>query len=127
MRSLAFTLLLLVAALAIPAKAAEIPYDHTAFNAALAAGEPVAVVFHANWCPTCRAQAPILKQMMLEPKHKNLTLFVANFDTEMALRKDLSVVKQSTIVVFDKSHEVARSTGETHPDALDALLSRAGS
>ena len=81
----------------------------------------------SGWCPTCRAQAPVLKQILNEPKLKELTLFVADFDTEMALRKELKVVKQSTVVVFHQGHEIARSTGETQRDALEALLSKAQS
>jgi thiol-disulfide isomerase/thioredoxin len=128
MRSLAFIVLMAVAAVVAPAaKSAELPYDHSAFDAALAAGQPVAVVFHANWCPTCRAQAPVLKQLLLEPKYKQLTLFIADFDTEMALRKRLGVTQQSTIVVFNKGHELVRSTGDTQHDALAALLSTARS
>lgn len=128
MRSFALAFLMSMAALAAPAaRSAELPYDQRAFNAAVAAGEPVAVVFHADWCPTCRAQAPVLKQLMSDPKHKQLTLFVADFDSEMVLRKELGVTKQSTIVVFHKGHEVARSTGDTERSSLDALLAKAAS
>jgi thioredoxin len=128
MRSVTVAFLMLIAAFAgARAKAAEVPYDHRAFDTAVAAGEPVAVVFHAGWCPTCRAQAPVLKQLTTEPKYKRLTVFVADFDTEMALRKQFSVVQQSTVVVFNKGHEVARSTGDTQRASLDALLSKAAS
>lgn len=127
MRLLATSLLVFFAAIAAsPAMSAEQPYDRAAFQAAQSAGQPVAVVFHADWCPTCRAQAPLLKQLMLDPQRKQMTLFVANFDTEMALRKELGVAKQSTLIVFNKGHEVARSTGDTQQENLAALLSKAG-
>ena len=121
------SLLMFLAIIAVPsAYAAELPYDHATFDAAVKAGQPVAVVFHAGWCPTCRAQAPVLKELMLDPKRQALTLFVADFDKEMALRKELGVVKQSTIVVFDKGREVTRSTGDTKRESLAELLSKAG-
>ena len=41
------------------------------------------------------------------------------------LRKQLGVTRQSTIVVFNKGHEVARSTGDTQKEAIAALLSKA--
>lgn len=107
------------------ANAVERPYDQASFDSALTEGRPVAVVFHADWCPTCRAQAPVLKQLMAEPDRKALTLFVADFDTELPLRKQLGVTRQSTIVVFNKGHEVARSTGDTQKEAIAALLSKA--
>ena len=128
MRLLTVSVLMFFAAIvASAAQSSEVPYDHAAFSAAVQAGQPVAVVFHADWCPTCRAQAPLLKELLQEPKRHDLTLFVANFDTEMALRKQLGVVKQSTIVVFNKGREVARSTGDTQRESLSALLQGASS
>src|SRR5450631_4577815 len=83
---------------ATPLFAAEIPFNQAQFDSMIAAGKPVAVVFHADWCPTCRAQAPLLKELTQTPELKGLTLFVANFDTEKALKKSFGVTKQSTVV-----------------------------
>lgn len=105
--------------------AAETPFDAAQFEAQRAAGKPVAVVFHADWCPTCRAQAPVLKQLMQTPEFKDVTLFVADFDTEKALKRSLRVTQQSTVVVFKGGKEAARSTGDTGQPALAALLRRA--
>ena len=107
------------------ALANEIPFNQAQFDAARAAGTPVAVVFHADWCPTCRAQAPVLKGLTQTPEFKSLTLYIANFDTENALKKSLGVTKQSTVVVFKNGRETARSTGDTQQDNLAALLRHA--
>lgn len=119
----------LVATLAVSfasfAAAAEAPFDQTQFDALRAAGKPVAVVFHADWCPTCRAQAPVLKELSQQPEFKPLTLFVANFDTERTLKRSLGVTQQSTVVVFKDGKEVGRSTGDTQAPPLSALLHRA--
>jgi thioredoxin 1 len=104
---------------------AEMPFNQTQFDATRAAGKPVAVVFHADWCPTCRAQAPVLKQLLESKELESVTLFVANFDTENALKRSLRVTQQSTIVVFKDGKESARSTGDTQPDRLSALLHHA--
>ena len=104
---------------------AEVPYNQAQFDAMRAAGKPVAVVFHADWCPTCRAQAPVLKQLTQSQDLKGITLFVANFDTETALKRSLGITKQSTIVVFKDGKESARSTGDTQPDTLSELLRHA--
>src|SRR6202051_3069291 len=104
---------------------AEVPYNQAQFDAMRAAGKPVAVVFHADWCPTCRAQAPLLKDLAQTREFKSLTLFVANFDSEKTLKKSLVVTKQSTIVVFKNGKESARSTGDTQQDSLAALLRHA--
>ena len=105
--------------------AAEVPFNQAQFDAARAAGRPVAVVFHADWCPTCRAQAPVLKDLAQSPELKSLTLYIANFDTEKSLKKSLGVTQQSTIVVFKNGEESARSTGDTQQDSLAALLRHA--
>jgi thioredoxin 1 len=61
---------------------------------------------------------------MQEPAFRSLTLYVANFDTEKALKRSLGVTQQSTIVVFKDRKEVARSTGDTQEQNLSALLRR---
>jgi thiol-disulfide isomerase/thioredoxin len=119
----AFSVMLICFATLAPA--AEVPFDQAQFDSMRAAGKPVAVVFHADWCPTCRAQAPVLKDLAQSPDLKSVTLYVANFDTEKALKKSLGVTKQSTIVVFKNGKESARSTGDTQQDSLAALLRHA--
>jgi thioredoxin 1 len=118
--SLLMPLLLLPQALA-----AELPYRADTLDRLLADGRPVVVDFHADWCPICRAQAPIIKDLLSEPEFKDLTLLVANYDTALQLRKSLNVSQQSTLVVFRHGKEVARSTGQTNPEKLAALLRQA--
>jgi thiol-disulfide isomerase/thioredoxin len=107
------------------ASAAEVPFNQAQFDAARAAGQPVAVVFHADWCPTCRAQAPLLKDLTQKPEFAPVTLYVADYDTEKALKKALGVTKQSTIVVFKGGKEAVRSTGDTNEESLAKLLRQA--
>ena len=110
---------------AVAAFAGEVPFNKVAFDAALAKGAPVIVDFAASWCPTCKAQKPIVQGLMAEPKLKPVTLFLADFDTELALKKQLGVTQQSTFVVFKGGKEVGRSTGQTHKDVLSELFHKA--
>lgn len=105
--------------------AAELPFDKAKFDDALAAGKPVVVDFQADWCPTCKAQKPIVQGLLKDPKYQGLTLFVANYDTEKDLKKRLAVSQQSTFVVFKAGKEVARSTGQTDKGAIADLFSMA--
>ena len=107
------------------ALAAELPFDKATFDAALKAGKPVVVDFQADWCPTCKAQKPVVQGLLKDPKYSGLTLFVANYDTEKDLKKRLAVAQQSTFVVFKAGKEVARSTGQTDKGALADLFSMA--
>src|ERR1700751_1170820 len=108
-----------------PALASELPYRAETLDRLLADGRPVVVDFHADWCPTCRAQAQIVKDLLSKPEFKDLTVLIANYDTELPLRKSLNVSQQSMLVVFRHGKEVARSTGETNPEKLAALLRQA--
>ena len=113
--------LILISALAF---AAEVPFNQAKFDAAKAAGKPIAVVFHADWCPTCRAQAPLLKDLSEKPEFSSVTLYIANYDAEKTLKMSLGVTQQSTLVVFKQGREVGRSTGDTNEGSLAALLRR---
>ena len=116
------TVLMTHAALSI---SAEMPYEPVHFESMRNTGKPFAVVFHANWCPICRTQAPVLKELTQSPEFMGVTLFVANFDTEKVLERSLGITKQSTIVVFRDGKESARSTGDTQQAALADLLRHA--
>lgn len=111
--------------LAGAATAAEEVFDQAAFDAALAARRPVAIAFEADWCSTCSVQKPAIIELAHEPRFAALTLFLADFDKDAAIRRRLRVQQQSTVVVFKDGREVARATGLTQKAALAALLARA--
>lgn len=112
-------------AVCLMAGAQEVPYSKQAFDQALKQRHSVAVEFFADWCPTCRAQKPVLSAVLAEPRMKNLTLFVADFDTETALERILRVQYQSTLVVFRDGKEVGRSVGQTDREEIESLLNKA--
>lgn len=100
------------------------PYTAAALAEAQAAGKPVALQFHATWCPTCRAQDKVFNRFKREPG-LDLTLLVADYDAETDLKQKLGVRIQSTIIVYRGSVEKARVAGETDPDKLRAALKAA--
>lgn len=115
----------LLLALAGAAAADEVPFNQASYAQAVAAGKPVVVYLHADWCPTCRAQQPFVDRLSKESKLKDVTIFVADFDKETALEKSLKANQQSTFVVFKHGHEVTRSTGQTTEPAIRAVLEQA--
>ncbi len=115
----------LLALFAVSAYAAEAPYTKNSYDAALAQGKPLIVHFSADWCPTCKAQKPIVDGLLKTDKLKGVTLLVANYDTEAALKKDLRITQQSTFVVFKGGKEVARSTGQTDKAVIASLFDKA--
>ncbi len=110
---------------ALAALAGEMPFDKPKFDAALAQGRPVIVDFSASWCPTCKQQKPIVEALLKETKLQPVTLFVADFDVEKDLKKQLGVTMQSTFVVFKGGKEVGRSTGQTQKQAIADLFDKA--
>jgi thioredoxin 1 len=100
------------------------PYSAEALGAAEKAGQPVAVFFHADWCPTCRAQDKVLQSLKSE-KNLDLTVLVANYDTEKDLKRRLKISSQSTIVVYKGMKETARLVGDTSTDAIRRALKSA--
>lgn len=120
---LAAALLLAVTALLSGVSAAEPrPYSAPTLATAQKGGATIVVEFHADWCPTCRAQAPALRQLSAEKEFEKVVVLVADFDTESALKKALRVAQQSTIVVFKGEKEVARAAGLTSREELRVLI-----
>ena len=97
------------------------PYTAQALATAQQAGQPVAVHFHADWCPTCKQQEKALAQLKTEPG-LDITVLVADYDKEKDLRKAMKVRMQSTMVVFKGSEEKARLAGDTALDKIRATL-----
>lgn len=116
---------LLVAALALAPLAAHAGqfYDDAAFAQAQADGKSILVDVSAPWCPTCAKQKPIIQG--IEQAAPDLVVFDVDFDTDKDTLKQLRVQYQSTLIVFKGATEVGRSTGQTDPEAIRALVDKA--
>jgi thioredoxin 1 len=110
---------------ALPALAAEQPFTQAAFDDALKSGKPVLVEVHAPWCPTCRAQGPILNELTMQPRFKDMAVFKVDFDSQKDALKAFRANMQSTLIVFKQSKEAGRSVGDTNRASIEALLARA--
>ena len=118
----AFAFLWLGAGLA--AAAGTESFTQVAFEAAQRAGKPILIDVTAPWCPTCRAQAPVLKELTSKPKFKNLQVFTVDFDSQKDALHLLRVQQQSTLIVFQGETEAGRSVGDTDKASIEALLSK---
>jgi len=110
----------------LPVGAAEWkPFDAAAFAQAQKDGKPILVDIFAVWCPTCRAQNPILTQLTREPKYKDMVVFKVDFDTQKDDVRALKAQKQSTLIVYSGETEKGRTVGDTNPTSIAALLDSA--
>jgi thioredoxin 1 len=113
------------AALAQSAAPATPRYTQAAFDAAQAAGKSVIVEVSAPWCPTCKAQAPIIKSLQSKPEFAGVTVLEVDFDSQKDVLQKLRVQSQSTLIAFKGKSETARSVGETKPAEIEKLFKSA--
>jgi thiol-disulfide isomerase/thioredoxin len=118
-----FGIAALTAILVKPAFAqSEVPFSRAAFEAAQKEGKSILVEIHASWCPTCKAQKPIIDSLLGMPKFKDLVTFRMDFDAQASEVRTMGAQSQSTLVVFKGSKEVGRSVGDTNPASIEQLL-----
>jgi thioredoxin 1 len=99
-------------------------YSDMAFKTAQAAGQPILVEIHAGWCPTCKAQKPIIDKLAADPKFKNLKIFRVDFDDMKSVVKAFGAQMQSTLIAFKGATETGRSVGDTKEASIAALLDK---
>ena len=105
--------------------AAQQPFTAKAFAAAQASGNPVLIEIHADWCPTCKAQEPILGKLSAEPVFSKIVRLRVDFDKQKDIVKQFRARYQSTLMLFKGKTEVARSMGETDEAEIRAMLKKA--
>jgi peroxiredoxin len=103
---------------------AETNYNFTLdkFHASQEAGEKILLHFHADWCPTCKAQKKVLEKLELVGVLKNVTVYTVDYDKETAFKTEMKVTAQSTLITFYGKVEEKRSSGETDSDKIQTLI-----
>ena len=100
------------------------PYTAEAVKTAMAEGKTTLLFFHAPWCPVCKAQEPKVKAH-LNGAHKNVVAFKVDYDSNMVLRKELKVDKQSTLILYQGMKEVARLSYKSDDQSIAQFFSHA--
>lgn len=115
--------LVLPFALSTAVPAADVkPFDPGLFRTVQEAGGPILVDIAASWCPTCKAQKPIIDSLVQDPDFAKLTVLHVDFDTQKDVVRALGATSQSTLIAFRGQNETGRSVGDTNPDSIEALL-----
>jgi thioredoxin 1 len=97
-------------------------YDAAEFMMAQKKGKTIVVDVYADWCPTCRAQAPILEELRTEKQSSNILFVKVNFDDEKDFLRANRIPRQSTVLVFKGMEEVARAVAQTNRTQLRGVV-----
>lgn len=100
------------------------PYSQADFEKLADEGKPILLDFRADWCSICAAQAPAIRELMAQPRYKDLTALTIDFDTANELPKTYKVELQGTLIVFTGKQEQGRSVGDTSRDGIERLLNK---
>ncbi|MDT7953684.1 MAG: thioredoxin family protein [Acetobacteraceae bacterium] len=101
-----------------------VPFTQEAFAASEQAGKPILLHVSAPWCPTCARQRPILDHLAAEPAFKDLIIYKVDFDHQKDVLRAMGVRMQSTLIAFHGKTEEGRSTGDTDPKSIRALVQK---
>ena len=85
----------------------------------LAAEGKTVVFFYAAWCPNCRATVAELNARFAEV-NPDLTLVIADYDKEVALKGKFGVTYQDTFVLLDAAGNSVKSWNSGGVDGLNA-------
>ncbi len=99
-----------------------VDYTPKAFTAAQESGETILVDVTADWCPTCKAQEPILDELRAEESLEEVVFIRLDFDVHKDFLRAHNVPRQSTILIFDGDAEVGRSVAETDRERLRSFV-----
>lgn len=99
-------------------------YDDAAFKKAVAAGQPVVLVFSKADCPSCHQQVPHLKSLLAEKDFKKAKVFQVEYLKNPELAKQHGVNSWTTMLLFKGGKEVSKTWGLTDKDLLRKELGK---
>lgn len=97
-------------------------YDAADFMMAQKKGKTIVVDVYADWCPTCRAQAPILDELRVEKQSSDVLFVKVNYDEHKDFLRQNRIPRQSTVLVFKGMEETARSIAQTDRATLRGVV-----
>lgn len=122
-RAIAFATLAFAAGLA--SAAGPRPFSQQEFDTLAREGKAVVVDVSATWCPTCKAQKPIVDAIVQQPAFREVHVLTVDFDADKPVLKQFKVGMQSTLIAFKGGKEAARSVGDTTATGIEGLFRKA--
>ena len=102
-----------------------LPFDAVRFEEVRQSGKPVVLQVTATWCGPCQRLRKVVGELLENPEFKDLVIFDADFDANKDALVKVKAHTVTTLVIYRDNSEILRSSGETRPDAVEALLKKA--
>lgn len=115
---------LLSAGLGASAAEAVAAYSAQTLQSLQAQGKTVLVDVYASWCPTCRAQTPVLDKLLKEKQFAQVTALRLDWDAQREQARAMGAPRQSTLFLYRGGNKIATSVAETREAELRAFLAQ---
>jgi peroxiredoxin len=104
-------------------------YAQTAFNmndfqSARKNGDKILLHFHADWCPTCKAQKTVLSRLQESGYLRGIRFYTVDYDKETEFKKEMKVTEQSALLTFYGMFETGRVTGVTDEQTIKSFIDK---
>lgn len=97
-------------------------YQAEKFQELLAKGSSVVVHVHADWCPVCKKQTPILNSLAKDNKYSKVYFIKVNYDTDLDFLRKYWINHQAAVLVFKGDHVISNTTGVTNAERLTNIV-----
>jgi thioredoxin 1 len=100
-------------------------FNAAAFAAAQASGRMFVLEVTAKWCGPCQRQKQVVEKLLENSAFDSLTIFNADYDADRGELSKLNAHQLTTLIIYRGKTEELRSSGETRPEMVEAILRRA--
>jgi len=100
-------------------------FEASAFRAAQESGQTFVLEVTAKWCGPCQQQKQVVEKLLENAAFGNLTIFNADYDTDRSELTKINAHQLTTLIIYRGKTEELRSSGETRPEMVEAILRKA--
>jgi thioredoxin 1 len=100
-------------------------FEAAAFAAAQESGQTFILEVTAKWCGPCQRQKQVVEKLLENSAFGNLTIFNADYDTDRSELAKINAHQLTTLIIYRGKTEALRSSGETRPEMVAAILRKA--